>query len=107
MNKYILLLLFVCDITFTYFVAKRYKLLFPKRDYTAIELNPLIKHCWKRFGLKQGTIISGLLFSIVLIALIQFLSDSGAIFALGVYSVIFALHIHSWRLLKCQQSLKT
>lgn len=103
MNRYYLLLLFVCDLTFTYFIAKKYKMLFPDKDYTAIELNPLVKYCWKHFGLKQGTIICGVLFCIILIALLQFLSDSGVVFALGVYTVIFVLHIHSWRLLKWQK----
>lgn len=63
-------LLSITDIRMTYRTIIRYSKLYPKKDATKLEINPLPKIMWKAFGIKRGTIIDGIMIVSALITLL-------------------------------------
>lgn len=100
--KLIILTLFLIDMILTYLNANKYKKLYPEKDYTSIELNPIPKYFWKKFGLLNGGIISVIIqLSILLIVLSFFDRDTFLIF-IGMYIVFNLIHLDNYNLLKKQ-----
>ena len=95
---YLIPFCFILDITLTYIFMKRYRKIYPQDDkWTENEVNPIAKICWNTFGLEKGSIISALVVSpIILMAtyvatLFQFFTG----FFIGIYYLIFVIHIQS------------
>ena len=57
----IIMTLCVMDLVLTYFYVKKYKEWQPDKPYKLIELNPLLRFSWEKFGLHIGMIVAGVL----------------------------------------------
>jgi len=57
----IILVMSLClaDLLLTYYYVNKYKAWQPEKPYKMIELNPLLRICWEKFGLHIGMIIGG------------------------------------------------
>ncbi len=55
----------VTDLCLTYYYIHKYKKWQPDKPYKLIELNPLLRICWEKFGLHLGMFVA----SIVIISL--------------------------------------
>jgi len=102
MNEYLIGLIFLMtlDIFFTYYNAILYKKLYPKRDYTKIEKNPIVLRAWKKLGIKWG-----FLFHIIMVLIILGLihNKEGILILIGMYFLVLVYHIEN--LLELKQEL--
>lgn len=97
-----LLFLSLLDIVFTYYNAKRYHKFFPRKDFTQVELNPILRTLWKIYGLKKGSIIGA--FVVWLLLPIGFAIGSAFgghnnffYICFGIYIMVFNLHLAFYR----------
>lgn len=102
MNHAMLIIgLFMIDVSWTYFNARKYMRLFPKNDYIGIEMNPIVKYCWRKFGLNMGTLLGGFaLFILLLYYINNIMNYEIYYFTLGAYTIVIFLHFGMWRFLK-------
>lgn len=61
----LIMALCVIDLSLTYYYVAKYKQWQPNKPYKLIELNPLLRFSWEKFGLQFGMILA----SIVILAL--------------------------------------
>lgn len=57
----VLITLSVVDLAMTWKYVSEYKKWQPNKPYKLIELNPLLRYLWEKFGLNIGMIIGGVL----------------------------------------------
>ena len=88
------------DLTLTYHFLKIYKERFPKKDYLAVETNPLVRTLCRSRGLGDGITMSGLIIFSILIALFFFLSENFKYFLAGVYYMMVTFHLTNFLALK-------
>ncbi len=81
------------DLLLTYKFLGLYKRKFPKKDWTVIEANPLIKYCVKTKGLNEGMFIAGSIILILALALVFVLSERWKFFLAGVYYMMVLFHL--------------
>ncbi len=93
MIDYFVLLGLIFDLWLTWQFLDIYRERFPKKDYTAVETNPLIRFCVRKFGLNGGMIISGFVIMIILIWLLTVLPYQWKYFMMGVYYMMVAFHL--------------
>lgn len=104
--SFIILLLFLVDITFTYLNISKFRKLYPKKDPYLIELNPLLRFLWKKLGLLKGGIVGtiiqiGLLFIIFLV----FNRDT-LLVLMGAFLMVILIHLDNFILLLKKQKKK-
>lgn len=95
-------LMYLTDIAFTYFSAKKMKKFFPEdKKWAEIEANPIVRWFWKKFGLNAGTLVCASLFLPIVILIMYLVKDSQfyAGLVLGMYGVVFLAHFQSFRLI--------
>lgn len=97
--NFIIIGMFLIDIILTYVNVNKYKKLFPKKDYTNIELNPIVKYLWKQMGLLKGGILATLIQIIILIFIISSFDSSTLLILLGAYLVIILIHLDNFNLI--------
>lgn len=87
------------DMILTYKNMGYAKRLYPRHRAEDAEVNIMARWFWKRFGLKFGSIISYILAIIVITIALNLIGASRYFvgFLMGMYYVIFLLHIHNWR----------
>ena len=90
---------FVLDLLLTYINAIKYKKLFPNKDYTNIELNPIVKELWKRFGLLIGGILATMIQLAILIYLVLYLDKDFLLILLGFYLAVILTHLDNFFLI--------
>ena len=95
------------DMLFTYINVKKYRKLFPEKDYKKMEMNGIVTFFWNRFGLEEGTFVASLytfaLLLIVVFALPIFYPPILYIM-LGAYAVVFTIHYQSFFDLKEEEN---
>jgi len=96
---YIIIGMFVLDLILTYINANKYKKLFPEKDYTNIELNPIVKGLWKNFGLIKGGIVATIIQILILLFVINYLGYTFLLILLGIYLTIILIHIDNFSLI--------
>jgi len=96
---YLISICFIADIVFTYLNVVRYKKLFPNKDYTNLELNPLVKTFWKLCGLLYGGIIATLIQIFLIVIFIISFSIETLYTLFGVYIAILLIHLDNYSLI--------
>ena len=93
--KFVIPLLALVDIFLTWKNTQLYKKIFPDKDWTAHEVNPLVRGAWKKFGLNKGTLLASI-FTLGLIAiLIFFFAEEYLLVIFGAYIPIIAIHVRN------------
>ncbi len=93
--KFVIPLLALVDIFLTWKNTQLYKKIFPDKDWTAHEVNPLVRGAWKKFGLNKGTLLASI-FTLGLIAiLIFFFAEEYLLVILAAYIPIIAIHVRN------------
>lgn len=92
-TKILIIILFGIDMFLTYWNVSRYKKLFPKRDFSTIEMNPIPRYFWKKFGLKKGGIIAIILQSLILVLLVLNFNRDTLLILIGVYFMVILTHL--------------
>lgn len=93
MIELFVLLGLMLDLFLTYQFLETYRQRFPKKDYTAVETNPLIRFCIRKFDLFGGMMVSGFVISIILVWLLTILPYQWKYFMLGVYYMMVTFHL--------------
>lgn len=70
------------DMIGTVHTINLYKKFCPKKDFYKLELNPMVKYFWKKFGLERGTVISIL----IQVGLFNFL-----VWSLWFFNIMFSI----------------
>lgn len=88
------------DLFLTYKFLSLYKKRFPKKDYTAVETNPLIRNAIRSMGLIDGMIISGFIIIMILMVLLSVIPYHWKYFLAGVYYMMVCFHLLNFLSLK-------
>ena len=102
-NFFIFGLLATLDVFFTYFILKNYKKLKPRAKIGDFEVNQMVVWFWKKFGFRNGTVVSYFftMIGIFFLSLITtFLGENLLYFFIGAYSVIFLIHLSNYSFVK-------
>jgi uncharacterized membrane protein len=93
-------LFFFLDIMATYFFMVKYRRTFPKeKNWSSMELNWIMRNCWKKWGLHKGTLISALIIYPLVFAVAYFITDRFLIgIMVGLYMMVFVSHIMNFRI---------
>lgn len=91
---------FLLDMFLTYRLAQAYKNKFPDKDWTTIEANPIIRNSWRKFGLKNGSLVSCAIISLILFTILQFTSENWHYFFFGIYSMMCVFHYTNFKALE-------
>lgn len=88
----IIMTLCVTDLCLTYFYIYKYKQWQPDKPYKLIELNPLLRFSWEKFGLHLGMFVA----SVIIIALNYIVSRDAhwAIVTILIGFLIWAIFNH-------------
>ena len=100
MIRIIILILSVIDLSLTYKYLKTFKDMFPEKDYTLLEANPIIKLCLKKFGFPTGMFISAPIIFILLFIAIVIISTEWHYFAMGLFVMMIIYHFCNLNQLK-------
>lgn len=103
---YFILGMFCIDIFFTYFNVMRYRDLFPKKDYTNMELNPLVKYLWKTLGLFYGGIIATIVQIFIIFMVVTFFNSDLLLILFGIYLVVVVIHIDNFVLIREKKRIR-
>lgn len=88
------------DLVLTYKFLSLYKQRFPKKDYTIVETNPMIRYAVRSMGLLDGILISGLVILFILGILLNLIPYHWKFFLAGVYYMMVAFHLINFLALK-------
>ena len=94
------------DLVFTYKFLKIYKIKFPKKDYTVVEKNPLIRSLVRTFGLGEGMVYSGLIIFAIVVWLLRVIAYEWKYFLLGAYYMMIAFHLMNFLEIKRIKEVK-
>lgn len=100
MITYFVMIGSLIDLLLTYNFLSLYKKRFPKKDYTAVETNPLIRHNIRSMGLSEGMAFSGVIILIILMVLLSILPYQWQYFLAGVYYMMITFHLTNFLALK-------
>jgi len=92
--------LFLVDMTLTYRYVKAYKKMYPKNKWWLAEANPILRTSMKHMGLGKGIIFGGTIILTILIISTRLLPDYYLVFLLGMYSMANVYHFANWGALK-------
>lgn len=98
--KLILILLFGLDIFFTLFNIYKYKKLFPNKDFTKLEANPIILWIWKKLGFKNGVKVNILIYIIFSLIVYFYFNTETVLIAIGIYILLTFYHLNNYNELK-------
>lgn len=98
--NFILILGSVLDLFLTYKYLGIYKEKFPKKDWTVIEANPLIKICVRMKGLGEGMLIAGTVIIAIMVVLINVLPTRWKFFLAGVLYMMNVFHLINFLAIK-------
>lgn len=90
----------ILDLVLTYKFLSVYKKKFPKKDYTVVEANPLIRNAIRSLGLVDGMILSGVIILAILGMLLIILPYHWKYFLAGVYYTMICFHLVNFLSLK-------
>ncbi len=90
----------VLDLIFTYKFLNLYKKRFPKKDYTIVETNPLIRNAIRSLGLTEGMVLSGVIIVAILMILLSVIPYQWKYFLAGVYYMMVCFHLLNFLSLK-------
>jgi len=93
MINYFVMLGLLLDLILTYNFLKIYKEKFPKKDYTAVETNPLIRTAIRSMGLTEGIIFSGFIILMILMVVLKMIPYQWRYFLAGVYYMMICFHL--------------
>lgn len=88
----IILILSLFDLTATYLYASQFHAKFPQLDYTTLEANPILRMSWRKFGLKAGMIIGGIIIFSLLILIVLSIEINWQYFLAGALSMMVVYH---------------
>lgn len=97
----------ILDLFLTYKYLGLYRERFPKKDWIAIEANPLIRMCVKSKGLGEGMLIAGTIILFVLAAIIHIANSNWQFFLAGVLYMMNVFHLLNFLALKGMQLKET
>ncbi len=100
MIEYFLILGLFLDLFLTYKFLDLYRTKYKGDDYVKAEANFLIRYCIRKFGLKQGIIISGTIIFLLLLVLIAILPKEWKYFFAGVYYMMVVFHFSNFLAIK-------
>lgn len=95
----ILMVMSLVDLTASYFYASTFHNMFPTKDYTQLEANPILSNSWKLWGLNKGMIIGGLAVFILLTIVAMSVPRDTKIYLTGVFTMMIIYHFLNFRLL--------
>lgn len=93
--KFAIPIFFIGDIVLTYAFFKRYRMRYPKDTrWQRMEINPLIKFYWSKYGLELGTIFAFVTVMPIILFMIFITSKDKFLFGMvvGIYWMVFMLH---------------
>lgn len=105
-NRIIMIsLLYLIDMSCTFFIATTYRSIFPQdKNWTEMELNFILRNLWKKYGLKKGTLFASLIvYPLVFLIAFFIIDDFFFGFLIGLYSMLFLIHITTIRQLLIAQ----
>jgi hypothetical protein len=102
----LILIFFIIDQTFTYLNVVHYRKLFPKKDWTKMELNPIVRSMWQKFGLLKGGVISLIIQTGIIIFLLILLNKDILLILTGAYIIVTMIHIDNYILIKAKEHPK-
>ena len=88
------------DLILTKNFLELYKKRFPKKDYTVVETNPLIRNAIRSMGIRDGVIFSGVIIIMLLLVLLSMLPYHWKYFLAGVYYMMVCFHLINFLSLK-------
>lgn len=88
-------LFFWADILLTYLFMVKYTKKYPKdKNWKQMELNFILRKCWKIWGLHKGTLISAIIIYPILFSFAYFIQDKFILgIIMGLYIMVFLSHI--------------
>lgn len=97
----IISLFFFLDLMATYFFMISYRKMKPKdKKWYELELNFLLRNCWKKWDIHKGTLIGAVFVYPVIFAVAYFIDNQFAFgLIIGVYILVFVIHITNFRIL--------
>ena len=98
--NYVLIIGLILDLILTYNYLRLYKNKFPKKDFTVIESNPLIRYCIRKFGLIDGVVYSGFIILGILILILFIGNINFKFFLAGAYYMMITFHLTNLLALK-------
>jgi len=96
----LILAAFAFDMFLTFVYANMYKKVFPDKDFTVAEANPIIRFLWRKLGLVAGHIVSIFIIFWILAFIISKTSENCHWFIFGVYSMMCIYHFTHFNALK-------
>lgn len=100
MINFFVILGLVLDLILTHNFLKLYKKRFPKKDYTVVETNPLIRHAVRNMGISEGIALSGAIILIILLVILSVIPYHWKYFLAGVYYMMVCFHLINFLSLK-------
>lgn len=92
--SYIIMGFFVLDIYYTYSNINIYRKVYPDKDYTTLELNPMPRFFWRHFGLLTGGIISTIIQAGILFILLNYVFNHDLLLVFtGIYVMVLLIHL--------------
>jgi len=98
--RIIIIFLSIVDLSLTHKYLKTFKNMFPDKDYTLLEANPIIKLALRKFGFPKGMYVSIPFLFILLIIAICIISTEWLYFAMGLYVMMVIYHFCNLNQLK-------
>ncbi len=90
----------ILDLILTYNFLGLYKKRFPKKDYTVVESNPLIRNAVRSMGLSEGMALSGVIMLAILMVILSVIPYHWKYFLLGAYYTVICFHLINFLSLK-------
>lgn len=90
----------ILDLFLTYKYLGEYKKKFPKKDWTVIEANPLIRYCVKAKGLGEGILVAGTVILFIFVGLINVLPERWKFFLAGTLYMMNVFHLLNFLAIK-------
>ena len=88
----VVMILYVMDLVWSYNYMKKYRTMFPKGDWAAVEANPIIRYAIRVKGLGEGIIMGGIIVFVILAVLIRFSAAEFHWFLAGMYYMMNVFH---------------
>lgn len=100
MIEFFVILGLILDLILTYNFLKIYKKRFPKKDYTVVETNPLIRTAIRKMGLNEGMALSSVIMIMMLMVILKMIPYEWRYFLAGVYYMMVCFHLINFLSLK-------
>lgn len=100
MKEILLILFYGIDVLLTYLTAVNYINLFPKKDVSQIESNPIVSNLWKKFGVHKGTILGIFITFPLMLFITVAIREQLFWFFSGAYTIIILGHLENLNTLR-------